>query len=199
MVKFIQEFHSVISTAVCSQLVKKFDYYESNNEGQLRVLDKFTTDGGGAQDTRTKEAKVIYVDTNILSRVDSNFLELIKQCVEGMYRCAPLYVKRLGQVVMAPIQIRQIDFLKYEQGEGFYGSHIDCGMKSIEHRVLSFILYLNDVQVGGETEFVLQDALVKPEAGKLVIFPSNFCFVHQSNRTVSNAKYIIASFSSFAM
>jgi len=164
MVKFIQEFHSVISTEVCSQLVKKFDYYESNNEGQLRVLDKFTTDGGGAHDTKTKEAKVIYVDPNIMSRVDPDFLELVNQCVEGMYRCAPLYVKRLEQVVMAPIQISQIDILKYEQGEGFYGSHIDCGMKSIEHRVLSFILYLNDVQVGGETEFVLQDALVKPEA-----------------------------------
>ncbi len=96
MVKFIQEFHSVISTEVCSQLVKKFDHYESKNEGTLRVLDKFTTDGGAVHDTRTKEAKVIYVDTNILSRVDPNFLELIKQCVEGMYRCAPLYVKRLG-------------------------------------------------------------------------------------------------------
>jgi predicted 2-oxoglutarate/Fe(II)-dependent dioxygenase YbiX len=199
MVQFIQEFHEAVSVEICSQLIKKFDYYESHNEGQVQVLDKFTTDGGGANDTRTKKAKVIYVDTNILSQVDPDFLELVKQCVEGIYRCVPFYVQQLKQVVMAPIQVNQIDFLKYEQGEGFYGSHIDCGMKGLEHRILSFVLYLNDVKVGGETEFVLQDVMVKPEAGKLVIFPSNFCFVHQSNRTVSNVKYIIASFSSFAM
>jgi prolyl 4-hydroxylase len=59
-------------------------------------------------------------------------------------------------------------------------------------------VYLNDVAEGGETEFPLQGDKIKPEAGKVAIFPSFFSFVHQSNTAISASKYVLVSFTSFA-
>ena len=73
----------------------------------------------------------------------------------------------------------------------------DSGSRALHHRILSILVYLNDVEIGGETEFPLQDRRVKPETGKVAIFPSFFSFVHGSNRTVSASKYVLVSFSSF--
>jgi len=51
--------------------------------------------------------------------------------------------------------------------------------------------YLNDVECGGETEF-FGNYTIKPEAGKLVFFPSEWFFPHSGKKPVSNNKYVIA-------
>jgi len=65
--------------------------------------------------------------------------------------------------------------LKYEPGQ-FYRRHHDyielqtdrqCGP-----RVLTFFLYLNDVEEGGATNFPLLDIAVKPKRGQAVLWPS---------------------------
>jgi hypothetical protein len=118
--------------------------------------------------------------------------------VDAAYKCTVAYVQNIGKINMAPLQIEQLDFMKYEKGQGFYGPHVDAGSRALHHRVLSLLVYLNDVEVGGETEFPLQGNKVRPEAGKVAIFPSFFSFVHQSNTTISASKYVLVSFSSFA-
>jgi hypothetical protein len=55
------------------------------------------------------------------------------------------------------------------------------------------IVYLNDVEVGGETEFLYPKIKVKPKKGSLVIFPSAYPFVHRGNKPISSDKYIIAT------
>ncbi|KAL7520117.1 hypothetical protein ACHAWX_004862 [Stephanocyclus meneghinianus] len=65
--------------------------------------------------------------------------------------------------------------LKYEPGQ-FYRKHHDyielqadrqCGP-----RILTFFLYLNDVEEGGATNFPLLDIAVKPKKGQAVLWPS---------------------------
>jgi hypothetical protein len=62
------------------------------------------------------------------------------------------------------------------------------------NRILAFILYLNDVEEGGETEFITLNRLVKPETGKVLCFPCNFMFPHKGNIPISNDKYIVTAF-----
>ena len=62
------------------------------------------------------------------------------------------------------------------------------------NRLLAFILYLNDVEEGGETEFMTLNRLVKPETGKVLCFPCNFMFPHKGNIPLSNDKYIVTAF-----
>lgn len=77
--------------------------------------------------------------------------------------------------------------LKYSVGE-HYNPHCDAGPNI--PRVISALLYLNDVEDGGETEFVNFDVKVKPKPGRLVIFPSNYAYSHAALQPKKGTKYV---------
>ncbi|BCU95871.1 MAG: hypothetical protein CM15mV10_2600 [uncultured marine virus] len=60
------------------------------------------------------------------------------------------------------------------------------------NRILAFILYLNDVEEGGETEFITLNRLVKPETGKVLCFPCNFMFPHKGNILFQTTVHVTA-------
>ena len=60
-------------------------------------------------------------------------------------------------------------------------------------RVLVFTIYLNDVEEGGETEFLHFSKRVKPKTGRIVIWPAAFPYVHRGNPPLSGKKYILTS------
>ena len=81
---------------------------------------------------------------------------------------------------------------KYDKNKGKYVYHID---ESIDYgknryRVITYLWYLNDVIQGGETEF-FSKVRIKPESGKLILFPSTWTYPHCSKVPISNDKYII--------
>jgi hypothetical protein len=78
---------------------------------------------------------------------------------------------------------------KYEIGTGFYNWHNDFTISEHGTRILTFIWYLNDVELGGETEFI-DGTKILPQKGKIVLFPSNWNFVHRGNAPLSGNKYI---------
>lgn len=57
--------------------------------------------------------------------------------------------------------------------------------------MLSYILYLNDVEEGGETEFLYYGKRIKPTAGTLLLWPAGFTHVHRGNPPLSGEKYIL--------
>ena len=58
---------------------------------------------------------------------------------------------------------------------------------------MAWMVYLNDVDEGGETEFLFQGLKIKPERNKGVIWPGGFTHTHRGNKPVSNDKYILTS------
>ena len=60
------------------------------------------------------------------------------------------------------------------------------------HRSLLFLVYLNDVEEGGETEFYYQQLKVKPKKGTIVIAPAGFTHTHRGNTPISGDKYVLA-------
>lgn len=86
---------------------------------------------------------------------------------------------------------------KYEQNYGFYKQHTDSFPSesiNLSTRVLAGLLYLNDVEIGGETKFTLHDIEIKPEKGKFVLFPATFTHPHSAKRPISSDKWIISTF-----
>ena len=66
--------------------------------------------------------------------------------------------------------------LKYDLGQK-YNAHMDYsggaqGELACGPRILTFFLYLSDVEEGGETAFPLLDIAVKPKKGKALLWPS---------------------------
>ena len=92
-------------------------------------------------------------------------------CIPKTYRDGGYYIK------------------KYEKGIGIFDWHEDFAIhrESDEYRHYIFIWYLNDVDKGGETEFI--DTVVKPEKGKLVFFPATITYMHKGNVSLSSNKY----------
>jgi predicted 2-oxoglutarate/Fe(II)-dependent dioxygenase YbiX len=50
-------------------------------------------------------------------------------------------------------------------------------------------MYLNDNYEGGEIEFVNSGIKIKPEAGSIIFFPSNFLYVHEVHPITSGFRY----------
>ena len=80
------------------------------------------------------------------------------------------------------------NFVKYLPGKYFkihgdHGPYYAC--------TVSAVVYLNDNYEGGEIEFVRQGLVIKPEAGDIVVFPSNFVYEHASLEVFSGTKYSV--------
>ena len=87
---------------------------------------------------------------------------------------------------------------RYQPNE-FYHWHIDGGSHEFSQRQLVAIWYLNDVPgPGGETEFLYQDIKIKPEAGKLVLFPPFWTHEHRACTVEKGIKYIATTWVVFA-
>lgn len=68
--------------------------------------------------------------------------------------------------------------LKYSKGAEYRG-HVDHAPSN--QRVFSIVAFANDNFEGGELNFPLFDVSVKPKAGSVVCFPSNFPYFHFAN------------------
>jgi len=78
--------------------------------------------------------------------------------------------------------------------EGYHVWHLEHGKGyDNEPRAFVFSIYLNDVEEGGETEFLHFSKRVKPKTGRIVIWPAGFPYVHRGNSPLSGVKYILTS------
>lgn len=80
---------------------------------------------------------------------------------------------------------------KTEIGQGYHVWHTESYDENTARRLLVYTLYLNDVDEGGETEFLYYPRRVKPVKGRILLFPASFTHTHRGNPPISNTKYII--------
>ncbi len=82
-------------------------------------------------------------------------------------------------------------FQRSEDGGGFHQWHSEQGSgRSSASRFAVWMIYLNDVETGGRTEFKYQDVSFKPTAGTLVIWPAAYTHPHRANPDLVGKKYI---------
>lgn len=83
-----------------------------------------------------------------------------------------------------------LNFVKYGPGQHFQ-EHTDHGFSY--NCVVSLVGYVNDDYEGGEIFFRIQGVKIKPKAGDLFIFPSNFMYPHQAMPVKTGTKYSIVT------
>lgn len=175
---FIIENKKSLSSDFCEEIIKKFEQDPRKRNG--------VTNGGYKPEHKKS------VDLHI-----SN-LENWKEIDEKLYNALEIgvrsYIKQFSNI-NKKIHDLGYNVQKTKANEGFYHWHCDNGRT--EHRVLTFIWYLNTVDKGGETEFYYQGKKIKPEAGKLLIFPSFWTHLHRGNMPLSCDKYIVTGWFRF--
>jgi len=83
----------------------------------------------------------------------------------------------------------------YEPG-GYFHWHDDFAISETGNvRMIAMLIYLNDIGIGGGgyTEFI-SGKKVRPSAGRILMFPSTWNFIHRGVSPKKNKKYIISTY-----
>jgi hypothetical protein len=117
--------------------------------------------------------------------------DVLQQCVE-QYARAYFVVKQIRA------SSKEVKLQKTPPRGGYHFWHCEHFSQSTGPRVLAWMIYLNDIPLGeGETEFIWQKLRVQPEAGKCLIWPTQFTHTHRGNPVYSTDKYIATGWYTF--
>lgn len=153
--------HSPLSTQALHDLFKYYELLKHNNLlRQARI-------GKGLQEQKATSIRsdyIFWIDDWEVSKGLSQYKSFLEQLMDFMIQNFRLPLKRF-----------EAHFASYPPGT-FYKKHYDQHSKSM-HRQVSIILYLTDHKEGDGGELMLypkgnSPLKVKPEVGKIVIYPS---------------------------
>lgn len=80
---------------------------------------------------------------------------------------------------------------KTNPGQGYHIWHTENMDRKSSTRLLTWILYLNDIEEGGETEFLYYGKRIQPRQGDFILWPAGFTHTHRGNPPLSETKYIM--------
>ena len=194
---FIAEFHNAVDSSLCENLIIKLlseptGFFSAGKTG-LGVMPHIK-----------KSSDVQLSDPSVLSKIKIREYDFFKNAetdiITRLTSCVHEYIHTYKSLEMTDIELTGLQIQRYFQNEGFYKSHIDSAawMHNTDGhdkaRILAVILYLNTIEDGGETFFEYQDVAIKPEQGKVVIFPTDWSYVHGGKVPYSSDKWISSSF-----
>lgn len=165
-------FYNSVSDELCEETIKAFyDNPKKHFNGQ--------TNGGYIPNVKNTTDWHIHLEH--LKRKYYSILNIATEVIKS---------RRVG-LRFLNVTYSGLQFQKNEKDKGFFKWHSD---NDEANKVLAPIFYLNDVEEGGETEFLYQNFKIKPKKGLLVIFPSTWTYYHRGVKPISNNKYIITTF-----
>lgn len=95
----------------------------------------------------------------------------------------------------AEMAFEELRLKRYRPSSGDeFPNHVDVGDHASARRFLSAMLYLNDVEQGGETAFPLWGQQIRPRAGSVLVFPPLWPWLHAGRGTVEQPKHIISTY-----
>ena len=95
------------------------------------------------------------------------------------------------------IYMENIRIKKYtDNGKDVFKNHVDVlrSQGPSSKRFLVFIMYLSDVEEGGETSIPRYNIKCKPKAGRLLMFPPFWTHPHQGEKVIKGTKYQIMTY-----
>ena len=188
---FLCEIENNLSGDLCNEIISKFEEDENKHN---TLVEKCRKSSGLhiSTDTNWKTISQILFDNFIVG------FEKYKQHITNNSFLLNNYEEnefKFIENLIDDLVIYEFKLCKYNKNDGFLKWHADSltretVLMSKQYRLLGFIWYLNNVEVGGETEF-LYKRKIKPTTGKLLIFPSTWTYIHRGNIPISCDKYII--------
>jgi len=180
-----------ICSELCDELIQRYENsekYDGVTAGGLNRNVKTTTDFNIINNKEWDE-----VTTFLKKELQANYLIYKNNLSENQnYNKNQYSTYKHNMLSYNKIAIPYFLIQRYIQNIGRYVYHHDfmVDWKTSQYRIITFIWYLNDVSEGGETEF-FASFKIKPEKGKLVLFPSSWTFPHCGKMPISDNKYII--------
>jgi hypothetical protein len=202
---FIGIYESVIDEHDCNKIIEHFEFMCDNQLTHSRQEEK-------GSPTKTLKDTNWYVLTSTpsmhrnkgLTQTNQQLVTEMDLWMFGKFRHALTksfesytqkydIVKSMGSQAISPA----VKIQRTCPGEGYHIWHCEHASVDTGRRLLLAILYLNDVEEGGETEFLYLHKRVAPKCGTLLICPSSFTHTHRGNPPLKGIKYIMNAWINF--
>lgn len=185
---FIGYYRDMFPAGYCQHLIAEFDALENKGVGSNRQT-------GEKALKHNKDDHQIFLNakSHELARFGEDsavdmFFNGLQQCYEN-YTSMYSVLKTSGNIRGTTMKMQ-----KTSNGGGYHVWHGEQGAGNSANRVLVYMLYLNTLPEGGngETEFLYQQARVKPEEGLMLFWPASYTHAHRGNPVYSKeSKYIV--------
>ena len=181
---FIYQIPKALPGDVCREMIRRF---EANTEQQYAGR----IGQAGMEEVSIKKT----TDLRISGRtdwkdIDAILIQSLSKHFSAIAQAFPFFTANRFKDLGYNMQ-------RYRAGE-YYHWHVDGGPGEFSQRQLVALWYLNDMAgPGGETEFPLQEIKVRPEEGKLVLFPPFWTHVHRAVMMEKGVKYIATTWICF--
>ena len=174
---FIFEKPFALSKAACQLIIDTFEAHpEDQTPGEIA--------GGIVDPTFKRSMDVAIYDQAHWKEVDDILFYSIAEAIAELNEMFPDYFGT-HSITDRGYQIKRTE------PEGFYTWHYDADHPD-KDRVMVAIWYLNtlDSTQGGTTDFKAQDIQVRPQQGKMLLFPPFWTHYHRGDEVISGTKYI---------
>jgi len=189
---FIGVFDNAVRPEFCTAAIEHFQRMEKLNKTftrqQAEDVDKLFKDTRSYSLMDDFDASVMHTN----SAIGQVFADAIEQ------GCNVMASKYGILTAMATYKVSEtIKIQKTCPAEGYHVWHCEHCSNAYGRRVMQALLYLNDVEEGGETEFLYYSKRFKPVAGRMIIFPAGFTHTHRGNPPLTGDKYIMSTWLEF--
>lgn len=188
---FVGVFDDAMSPTWCDRVIEYFDWCSQNNKTFNRQESASLKDDTSTTLNPLNSQEINFTYQN-LTPVISEFNDVFWN------QCYPEYLKKydiLTQYTTHTIYSYKIQ--KTLPGGGYHIWHSEDGTAEFSRRIGVYIVYLNDVEEGGETEFLYLGKRYPAKKGRIIIFPPNFPWAHRGNPPLSGVKYIMTGWLEF--
>jgi hypothetical protein len=132
------------------------------------------------------------IDHFLAKELDRNVKKYVKNLTNKMDIVEENSDSKFDIVPTKALITHEFMIQRYIKNTGRYIYHNDSSIdwNNKKYRILTYLFYLNTVDEGGETEF-WGEQKIKPESGKLILFPASWVYPHRGMMPISSNKYII--------
>ena len=139
-----------------------------------------------------KEYTDCYLQT-FNKQMHTQYCEQLVQVIEEYKKLYPYCYKDMHVWGWTPPRIQ-----RYDPNKAYRDIHCENnGLGIYQNRHLAYMTYLNDVKVGGGTEFVQQGVTTNAEKGLTLIWPAGWTHHHRGVVAPQEVKYIITGWMCF--
>ena len=192
----IVSYPDIISPQLCDEIIK----YNKENNLYKAIPEGFKNEDGDINDIKGFEEYSKRCEETILDWNDENDSKIMLKLRDKLNPLTSNYLKKHKEIFtnVKKIMYEDGNLKKYEPEINLHSDykqfkkyHWDNDAFEIENRIITMIIYLNDVEKGGETTFKhINVDPIKPKKGNVLIFPSGPLFAHRGNNPISNTKHI---------
>lgn len=189
MTDFIYQIKNSIPDTLCDEIIAIYDEdntkYDGTTISGVNKSIKDTTDLLIPKD----DIKWNKIENFLYKELSNKLLKYTANIYKKNYE-NDNYDKKFDFFQKKNLMVHYFMVQKYNKNKGKYVYHDDSYNTHNSQRVITFLWYLNTVEEGGETVF-WDNYKIKPEKGKLLLFPSTWTYPHTGKMPISHDKYII--------